>query len=455
MKYPGFMIGRWRMVFVLIAIFALSAVLSVTVSAQDTASQYTVGVQQIAEGLTSPVMFVPANDGSGRIFIVDQIGQIRIISSDGQLMPDPFLDVSDQLVQIRDGYDERGLLGLAFPSDYVNSGLFYVYYAAPLRSDAPSDWDHTNVVAEYHVSADDPNKADPSTQRLVFQIDHPSFNHNSGHITFGPDGYLYIPMGDGGGGNDAGLGHTPDLGNAQDTSNLHGAILRIDVNADGSGNAYTIPSDNPFVGNDAVANEIYAYGFRNPYAIAFSQDGQLFAADAGQNHYEEVDIVQAGGNYGWHIKEATHCFDADNPDTPPDTCADTGAMGEPLIDPVIEYTHDIGSVIVGANIYNGSAIPDLVGHLIFADYMATDATLSGVLLQAQPADTGLWNWSEIQVAGMDNNRIDQYILALGQDNDGEFYVLTTENSGPSGNTGKVWKIVPADAMAEMTPDASG
>jgi len=279
---------------VLLLVVSLSVV--VPAAAQDESEEYAVSVQMVAEGLSAPVMLVPAPDDTGRLFVVDQAGMIRIISPDGGLMPDPFLDLSGLIVPQMPNYDERGVLGLAFHPDYANNGRFFVYYSEPLRDGAPAGWDHTNVLAEFNVSADNPDKGDLASQKTVLEIDQPQFNHDSGHITFGPDGDLYIPIGDGGGANDTDMGHTPNLGNGQDTSEVHGSILRIDVNGDPG--SYTIPADNPFVGQDGMAQEIYAYGFRNPYHISFDKggDNQLFAADAGQDEYEEVDIVTLGGN---------------------------------------------------------------------------------------------------------------------------------------------------------------
>ncbi|HEX2623285.1 MAG TPA: PQQ-dependent sugar dehydrogenase, partial [Phototrophicaceae bacterium] len=271
----------------------------------------------------------------------------------------------------------------------------------------------------------------------------PEFNHDSGHIVFGPDGFLYIPIGDGGGANDVDLGHTADLGNGQDLSNVHGSILRIDVNGDAG--TYAVPADNPFVGQDGVAPEIYAYGFRNPYHISFDMGGDnaLYAADAGQDEYEEVDVVTAGGNYGWNIKEGTHCFNAADPETEIDTCATTGADGKDLIDPIIEYSHDdVGVVVIGGYIYRGSALPDLEGYYIFGDYSSSQDAPDGSLLWAEASEEGgMWEWGQLTVAGMDDGRLGANVLAIGQDNDGELYVLTSTSGAPSGDTGKVWKIV--------------
>lgn len=294
-----------------------------------------------------------------------------------------------------------------------------------------------------------------ASQKIVWQIDQPQFNHDSGHITFGPDGYLCIPIGDGGGANDVDMGHTPNLGNAQDLSDPHGSILRIDVN--GNPGDYSVPSDNPFVGQTNVAPEIYAYGFRNPYHNSFDMGGnnQLFAADAGQDIYEEVDIGTPGGNYGWNIKEGTHCFNAADPKTPLDTCASTGAHGQPLIDPVIEYSHDeVGVVVIGGYIYRGSALTNLAGNYIFGDYNKADSEApDGTLLWAEPADSGLWKWGELKVAGMPNDRLGAHVLGIGQGDDGELYVMTNMSSAPVGDTGKVWKLVPAEGASSESSAA--
>lgn len=458
-------------VLVLSLILLLVVSLSVVIPAaaqDDSEEEYAVSVQMVAEGLVAPVAMATPNDSSGRLFVVDQAGMIRIIAPDVGLLPDPFLDLSGLIVPFMPNYDERGVLGLAFHPDYANNGRFFVYYAAPLRADAPADWDHTNIVAEFTVSADDANLGDLASQKTVLQIDQPQFNHDSGHITFGPDGYLYIPIGDGGGANDTDMGHTPNLGNGQDLSNLHGSILRIDVNGDPG--SYAIPADNPFANQDGVAPEIYAYGFRNPFHISFDMggNGELFAADAGQNEYEEIDIVTAGGNYGWNIKEGTHCFNAPDPDTEIDTCASTGAGGEALIDPIIEYSHDeVGIVTVGGYVYRGTAMPDLAGYYIFGDYAKSqDGGPDGTLLWAEPGeDGGAWTWGELPVAGMDNNRIGAYVRAIGEDAEGELYVMTNETGAPTGDTGKVWKLIPPTGevmesgeeagSAEATQPASG
>src|SRR5262245_5282130 len=187
---------RWLVLF--FGVLSLSILLPAAAQ-EEGEEEYSVSAQMIAEGLTSPVAMAFPNDGSGRLFVADQVGKIWIISSDGTLMPDPFLDLTPLIVPLRTDYDERGVLGLAFHPDYANNGRFFVYYTAPLRDSGPAGWDHTNTLAEFNVSLDNPNLGDLGSQKFVLQIDQPQFNHDSGHITFGPDGFLYVPIGDGGG----------------------------------------------------------------------------------------------------------------------------------------------------------------------------------------------------------------------------------------------------------------
>ncbi|MCL4534194.1 MAG: PQQ-dependent sugar dehydrogenase [Bacteroidetes bacterium] len=409
----------------------------------DSVARAGAGLRSVAEGLTAPVALVSPQDGTGRLFIVDQTGVIRVLMPDGELLEQAFLDLRQRMVRLNPLYDERGLLGLAFHPGFKDNGRFFVYYSAPLRAGGPRNWNHTSHVSEFRVSTDDTNVADARSERTVMQIDEPESNHNGGQITFGPDGYLYIPLGDGGAANDVGLGHGP-RGNGQDKSVLLGKILRIDVDG---GDPYGIPPDNPFVGTQA-RGEIYAYGLRNPFRIAFDAGGQhdLFAGDAGQNQWEEVDIIVKGGNYGWNIKEGAHCFDpSDSMRTPP-SCPSTGADGEPLIDPIIEYKNaaapgGIGQAVIGGFIYRGSALPRLQGLYVFGDWNAGGGDGS-LFVAAPPAGQGMWSMAELQVTTNPRGRVGAYVLSFGQDADGELYVLTSGAGGPSGNTGKVFKMVP-------------
>jgi glucose/arabinose dehydrogenase len=420
-----------------------------------------VGLKLLAEGLTAPIALVPAPDLSGRRFIVDQIGVIWILTSEGKLLGQPFLDLRDRLVQLDPQYDERGLLGLTFHPGFGSNGRLFVYYSVPLRSSAPSDWDHTNRLSEFKVSADDPNRADPASERILLQMNHPYMNHNGGTVAFGSDNMLYLSVGDGGNKNDIGIGHTPKIGNAQDITKLLGKILRFDVDrGDGKGPA----RDNPFRSKPG-RDEIFAYGFRNPYRFSFDMGGshQLFVGDAGQNLFEEVSIVTKGGNYGWNIKEGTHCFNPQDEEHPPEQCRNTGYRDEPLIDPVIEYGHPeeeeeaattqqdepdaeiVGEVVVGGYVYRGEDLPQFAGQYVFGDWSREEDEGDGSLLIAKPNDSGggLWEVRELEIAGSTDGRLHHFIVGFGQDAAGEMYVLVKDTLGPSGETGKVYKLISA------------
>ena len=280
-----------------------------------------IDLQLIADNLVSPIGVIPVPDNSRRLFVIDQVGKIWIIDSAGNKLPTPFIDLSSQMVTLQAGFDERGLLGLAFHPDYASNGRFFVYYNAPPRAGGPTPtttWNNLSRISEFHVSANR-NMADMGSQRVILEMDDPQFNHNGGTLVFGPDGYLYISIGDGGGANDVGPGHVSDWyavnegGNGQDIeANLFGNILRLDIN-NTNGAAYGIPPDNPFV-NKTGRDEIYAYGLRNPYRMSFDLSGskELYVGDAGQLLYEEINLVKKGGNYGWNVKEGAHWFNAGN-----------------------------------------------------------------------------------------------------------------------------------------------
>jgi len=351
-------------------------------------------LQPVSEGFTAPHFLVtPPNDA--RRFVLDLTGQIFILEDDGTPRQQPFLDVSDRMVKLSESYDERGLLGLAFHPNFQQNGRFFVYYSAPLRPGGPDGWNHTSHLSEFRVS-DDPDRADSDSERVLLKIDQPQMNHNGGRITFGPDGFLYIGLGDGGAAGDVGEGHPP-LGNSQDVTTLKGSILRIDVDQ----KPYGIPSDNPLVNKtlpDDVAyagstarDEIWAWGIRNAWGMTFDREtGDLYVADVGQNLWEEVDRLREPGNYGWHLKEGTHGFNPQDMDEIIPEGPQEGPMGEPLIDPVVEYKnaggHDegLGISVIGGHVYRGQSIPELKGTYVFGDWSANSERAAGVVLLAKP-----------------------------------------------------------------------
>lgn len=422
-----------------------------------------IGLEVVADGLTAPMVAVSPDDGTGRLFIVDQTGLVWILDSNGTLLDQPFLDVRDKMVTLGRGYDERGLLGIAFHPDFENNGRVFAFYSAPLRDNAPEGWNCTNRVSQFNVSDDNPNVADTGSEKILMEIDKPQMNHNGGLIAFGPDGYLYIPTGDGGGANDNGTGHTPGIGNAQDMTKVLGKILRIDVDSTTEGKAYGIPEDNPFLDNSSIPPEIYAYGLRNPAFISFDRaTGALFVGSAGQELFEPVYIVVRGGNYGWRIREATHCFDPDNPRVPPRSCATTGSDGKPLIGPIVELGHDVGEVVVGGYVYRGDAIPELQGRYIFGDWSGDESANRTLLVATPPSgfnwnmtsadnltqsDVRMWDITVLRVPENPGQGVGSIVRGFGEDADGEVYIMASNQSGPSGTTGRVLKIVPLNTTA--------
>jgi glucose/arabinose dehydrogenase len=428
-----------------------------------------VRLERAAGGLSAPMMLIEPPDGKRRRFIVDQTGLVRILMPDGEHLEEPFLDLRSRLVRdLNPKYEERGLLSLAFHPGYAENGRFVVFYSAPLRPEGPKGWNCTNHLSEFSVDRCDPDRADPNSERVLLAIDKPDANHNGGRVLFGPnDGYLYVSLGDGGRADDEGPGHTPGLGNGQDPSTLFGKIIRIDIDQPGKeGTAYAIPADNPFVDAPGFRPEIFALGLRNPAFLSFdSKTGRLVAASAGQALFEPVYVVAKGGNYGWRIREGTHCFDpADHNHPPAGPCPTTGARGEPLIGPIVELGHDMGTVVVGGFVYRGSAMAELAGAYIFGDWSgAGGGEDGGRLLIATPppgfelaaypleADqvtaeqNRMWATREVRVAGSPEGRVNAYVRGFGEDQDREVYVMVNRVMGvdPSTATGEVLKLVPA------------
>ena len=429
--------------------FSLICLLTISFA---TFSQESVGLEVVADNLVSPVAFVESPDESGRYFIVDQVGVIRIHTPQKGLLEEPFLNLKNKIVELKDAHEERGLLGLAFHPNYSENGRFFVYYSAPLSGDGPENWDHTSHISEFRVSPDNPNMADKASEKIIMKVDQPQDNHNAGTLAFGPDNYLYIALGDGGGANDIDMGHVPDWygknagGNGQDVEqNLLGSILRIDVNGDAP---YNIPDDNPFVDKEGM-DEIYAYGLRNPYRFSFDMKGtnDLIAGDAGQVLWEEVSVITKGGNYGWNVMEGTHCFNAYNNDKEKEKCPEKDKMGNPLISPVIEFKQGgtdhggKGLVVIGGYVYRGEELRNMDGKYIFGTWTQHHGKPAGAVFVSTPKETGMWDFQELKIAQTNSTSIDHYLLSFGQNKEGEMFILTTDEEGPIGTTGKVFKMV--------------
>ncbi len=367
----------------------------------------------VAKGITSPVAVGVANDGSGRIFICEQTGKILIVSK-GNLLKTPFLDISAKLSKVNPVYSEKGLLGIAFHPKYKSNGKFYVYYSAPSSN---KESDHKSVVAEYKVSPQE-NVADANSEKIILEFEQPESNHNGGQLAFGPDNYLYIGSGDGGG---AGDDHG-EIGNGQNLNTFLGKILRIDIDKPGNGKNYGIPNDNPFVKEKDAKPEIWAYGLRNPWRFSFDKEtGELFCADVGQNTWEEIDIIRKGKNYGWKIMEGNHCF-----------YPSTNCDQKNLEKPIAEYDHKVGVSVTGGYVYRGKNVPELKGKYIFGDW-------KGKLFYLEKSgDT--WKMQDLTVPGKNDNDMDVSINSFGEDENGEVYILCQKTSGSFISGGIVFLI---------------
>jgi glucose/arabinose dehydrogenase len=426
-----------------------------------------ISLTTIATGLVAPNKGVAAPGDRNHLYVVDQPGVIWKIEVNTGVTT-TFLDIRSRIVPLGiEGpgtFDERGLLGLAFHPQYARNGLFYTYTSEPV-SGAPTfpstlpagtPADHQNVVAEWRASAD----GSIGERRELMRIDWPQFNHNGGDLAFGPDGKLYISTGEGGNADDQGPGHGAN-GNAQDLGVPLGKILRIGVNGRNSANrAYAIPADNPFVDRAGALEEIFAYGFRNPFRMSFDrQRGDLYVGDAGQNDVEEVSRVTAGGNYGWNVKEGTLFFD-------PRGVEDDGAAqvqpvaGRPvpagLIDPIAQYdTHFEGHAVIVGFVYWGQDLPELQGRLVFGDFSRVSNFPGGPhdygrLFHVNASSLGkqLRNVREFHITP--SNAPNVAVLGFGQDAAGELYVLGNKSGVPFGDGGVVLRLTPA-AESEDDP----
>lgn len=422
-------------------------------------------LETITTGLTAPNWgtAVPGCPGlRGRLVVTDQDGilwAVTLVTGEKSVL----LDVSDRLVSLGVAgpgtFDERGLLGVAFHPDFSDNGLLYTYTSEPVDGDADFstmpdgvDPNHQSVISEWQIP--DPcsrsSVVDPETRRELLRIDEPQFNHDAGALAFGPDGGLYISLGDGGAADDQGVGHVPG-GNGQDPSNILGTIVRIDPDGDDAANGqYGVPSDNPFVGEDGFLDEIFAYGFRNPFRFSFDEHtGEMYIADVGQNDIEEIDLGVAGGNYGWRIKEGSFCFDANDDD--PGFVFECGPGDAPddLIDPVAEYDHDEGIAVVGGFVYRGSQIPPLRGRYVFGDFFHAGSG-SGRLFYLDTGD----RIRELPLA--DRETLGFSLLGFGRDAGGELYVLANETGTPFGDTGVVLRVASSrPAKANFRAHLSG
>ncbi len=351
---------------------------------------FTLNLELVVDGLSSPVLMIDPDDGTGRMFIVQQSGQV-LIRQDDAVLEQPFLDISGQISTD----SEQGLLSIALHPDFANNGQFFIYF---------TDADGNTQIERWTVSSDDPNIADPATAETILTVEQPAPNHNGGLLLFGPDGYLYVGLGDGGGQGD-------QDGNAQNLGALLGKVLRIDIDTISGELAYGIPEDNPFVGTEGARGEIWALGLRNPWRYSFDREtGDLLIGDVGQGDIEEANLAPAGEgglNFGWNPKEGPNCYAVDDCDDPAFT------------DPFFWYDHNVGGCsIVGGYVYRGAAIPDLVGGYVTGDYCTGQIwAVDPVTGEASaPVESGL------------------NISSFAEDADGELYVIDLN--------GAIYQLVP-------------
>jgi|694.fasta_scaffold22541_6 glucose/arabinose dehydrogenase len=356
-----------------------------------------------------PIIITHPGDGTNRVVVAMQQGQVHLIPNNSKAEKSKiFLDISSKVRYI-DKENEEGFLGLAFHPDYKKNGEFFAYYTVKHTP-------HVCVISRFKVSKDNPDQADPAYEEVLLEIQHPFWNHKGGTLAFGPDGFLYCAIGDGGG--------NESYNNGQNLGSLCGKIIRIDVNKKDTGMKYSIPKDNPFVGQKA-APEIFAYGFRNVWRMAFDKTtGNLWAADVGQNLWEEINIVKKGGNYGWAIREGAHPFGNYE-----------SKSAQNLIDPVFEYDHRMGKSITGGFVYRGKKIPELQGHYLYADYISGRVY---ALNYDHKTNKVLGNYSIPSPMFP--------IITFGEDEEGEAYFAVVTANGKG-----IYKLLPGE---DATPKVS-
>jgi glucose/arabinose dehydrogenase len=438
---------------------------SVALFAGSTAQAQNLRLQQMAQDLTAPIHLEELPDGTSRMLIVQQDGRVLVMAPDGKVLPEPFLDLRSRMFPLANDFEERGLLGFALHPQYARNGRFFVAYSAPLRDSAPQNWNHTRRISEFTAKPGSVAPVDLNSERVLIAQDWPSRKHNGGGLAFGPDGMLFIGMGDSGASHGIGKAvvweafDVPAEGLnwdhlAQDKHSLYGKILRIDVDHGFPG--YAIPNGNPMNASQGRP-EIWAWGFRNPYRMAFDRNGSgdLYVTAIAETLWEAAYRIRGPGNFGWPLMEGSHCVDRLAPRKPPAQCARQGAGGEPLQMPVVEYANmqvnhpsstlgvkGVGTALTGVRMYRGAGIPALQGKLVIADWSAAFRQASGQLFVATPPPQS--NQQSDKLWPMEKAaQLESRVISLAEDRSGEIYVLTHEGMGPFGNTGKVYRLVAA------------
>lgn len=433
-----------------------------------------VRLQPIATGMGAPLYGISPPADTSRLFVLEQAGLIRIVQN-GTLMPGAALDIQSRVqppFNPGNANDERGLLGLAFHPGFMNSAspgfrTLYTYTTEPIPASTSPTYPAPNgavqnfktLISEWKVSAVDPDVIDPASRREVISFGKNAGNHNGGTVAFGPDGYLYLGLGDGGNANDVGASHIEPGGNGQNLSTPLGKMLRIDpldpsltsgsADAVSSNGQYRIPVSNPFQGPNQVP-EIYAYGLRNPYRFAFDRGtGDLILADVGQNNIEEIDRIVLGGNYGWAVKEGTFLFNRSNGTIGPDSPGSPAGLIDPISGPLgtLQYDHGDGISITGGFVYRGTAMPELVGKYVFGDL---------ALRNLPPRVDGRLFYADLQLGVIKEFQLPQFangvlpngltVHGFGEDASGELYAMVT-NTPANGNGGILYKLIPVPEPA--------
>ncbi|XP_053728921.1 HHIP-like protein 1 isoform X2 [Synchiropus splendidus] len=388
-------------------------------------------LQEVANGLRNPVAMIHADDGSHRFFVAEQLGYVWVYLANGSRIDRPFLNLTQAVLTSPWTGDERGFLCIALHPRFSQVRKAYVYYSVSVKKE------ERIRISEFTLSPHDDNQLDHSSERTILEVVEPASNHNGGQLLFGQDGYLYIFIGDGGRAGDP----FGKFGNAQNKSVLLGKVLRVDVNNNDDGAPYSIPSDNPFLGEEETRPEIYAYGVRNMWRCSIDRGdpttglgrGRMFCGDVGQNKYEEVDLIVKGGNYGWRAKEGFSCYDR--------KLCQNSSLDDIL--PIFAYPHKLGKSVTGGYIYRGCQMPNLNGLYIFGDFM------SGRLMSLkEDATTGEWQYNEICM-GRDQtcrfpkliNSYYRYIMSFAEDEAGELYFLATGAPSAKARAGVIYKIV--------------
>ncbi|XP_072037162.1 HHIP-like protein 1 [Amphiura filiformis] len=404
-------------------------ILTVVQSTQTQETKGCICFEEFASGLRDPMLAIPANDETQRLFIAEQIGVVYVYLNDKTKIEQPFLDLQSQVLVDPDNYDERGFLGLAFHPQHSKNRKLYVYYTTSSKS-------YFKVrISEFTTLAENINKVDDNSERVILEVEEPEMNHNGGQILFGKDKYLYAFLGDGGGGGD----QHGEIGNGQNLTTLLAKVLRIDVDRQGGFKQYAIPPDNPFVNEDELVkrHEIYAYGARNMWRCSVDRGdpetckdrGRIFCADVGQDKFEEVDIIENGGNYGWRGKEGYECYDVN-------LCHNL----ENEVLPIDVYDHTVGNSITGGYVYRGRQSSSLLGKYIFGDYV------NGRMFTLTENEN---KWTREDICfGSDDvckdglvNTYPIHILAFGEDEAGEVYMLSTDLARAGNPGGVVLRIV--------------